>query len=468
VWGLGKVIALEHPEHLGGMIDLSGEASPTEPAEIVHELLHGDGEDLVAFRDDDRLVARLTPRHPRSRSALVVRSDATYLVTGGLGALGRAILQWLIERGARHVCVVGRRGLVSDEAREAVRRYQDAGVDVHVVAADIGDPARTRRLFAELHAHPPLRGIVHAAGVPASGPLDQLDPAGLPAAFRAKISGTWLLHELTRHESLDFFVLCSSMVAVWGAKGQADYIAANAFLDACAHYRRALKLPALSIDWGPLEGGGMLPSDAIAALARMGVATRPIADTGAIVGDLLQSDAVQTVVADIDWRLFRPTYEVRGRRPMFDDVPADSIRDATSRPPAAAGPLVDAPASERRSILRDVVERTLADVLGLTRAQISDPRMGFFNLGMDSLTAMEFRDRLEASLGVSLPATVALDYSTVETLAGYLLTRLPRLEPEAPPASASDAGTEADAAARLQHLSDEEVEAMLLRKLDTL
>jgi acyl transferase domain-containing protein len=469
VWGIGKVIALEHPERLGGMIDLSADATSSDPATIVHQLVHGDGEDLVAFRGGERLVARLAHRRYRSGRPLSIRADATYLVTGGLGALGLEIVSWLTDHGARRVCVVGRNGAHSDAARAAVRRLRNAEVEIDVVQADIGDPAQVRRLFAAMDGRPPIRGIVHAAGVLASGPLSQLDPAALRSAFAAKISGTWLLHQFTQDAALDFFVLCSSMVAVWGGKGHADYVAANSFLDACAHYRRAIGLPALSIDWGPLEGGGMLPADSIRSLSRIGVSTRPITEAGGVVGDLLGSGAVQVVVADIDWALFRRAYEVRGRRPLFETVGDESGRESVGPRPAMVVSLLDAaPPNERDQMLRDLVQRTLAEVLGLTTAQISDPRMGFFNLGMDSLTALEFRDRLAASLGVSLPSTLALDYSTVESVAAYLLATISRTASPGPASVSVDHEPVDDAVRRLQQLSEEEVEALLLKKLEAL
>jgi len=465
VWGLGKVLALEHREIWGGIIDLPSHRSANEAAVVFEEILDSDDEDQIAIRDGERFVPRLMLRHYTPNRNLTIHSDGTYLITGGLGALGLDVARWLATQGARHIALLGRSKTLSQAAKDTVQRLVEGGAEISILKGDVGDMAEMERVFESLRRSPVLRGVVHAAGVPAAGDFDSLTADNIRASFAAKVTGTWILHQLTRRMPLDFFVLCSSMVSVWGAKGQPDYVAANNFLDAFAHYRRALGLPVLSINWGPLTGGGMLPSDFVADLARMGVTTSPMDRAVRILGQLLRCDVIQTAVVNIDWRLFTAVYEARNKRPLFENIQAKTTKSLPARLDLAEQ-LRRTPAGEKQQTVREHVQHTLAAVLRLSPEHVPDPRMGFFDLGMDSLTAMEFRDRLESSLGISLPVSVALDYSTVETLTPYLLHAM-SLTSQHSEQLAEQKGT-STSVEMLQDLSDEDVEQLLLKKLETL
>jgi acyl carrier protein len=395
---------------------------------------------------------------------LTIHSDGTYLITGGLGALGLQVARWLTTQGARHIVLLGRSKTLSQAAKDTVQRLVEGGAEISILKGDVGDMADMERVFESLRRSPVLRGVVHAAGVPAAGDFDSLSADNIRASFAAKVTGTWILHQLTQRMPLDFFVLCSSMVGVWGAKGQPDYVAANNFLDAFAHYRGALGLPVLSINWGPLTGGGMLPSNFVADLARMGVTTSPMDRAVRILGELLRCDVIQTAVVNIDWRLFTAVYEARNKRPLFENIQANTTKTPAPARLDLAEQLRRTPAGEKQQTVREHVQRTLAAVLRLSPEPVPDPRMGFFDLGMDSLTAMEFRDRLESSLGISLPVSVALDYSTVETLTRYLLNAISFTSPH----SEQPAEEKSTSVGLLQDLSDEDVEHLLLQKLETL
>jgi acyl carrier protein len=466
IWGIGKVIALEHPGIWGGMVDLPAQPREDEAYELLAEILDPDREDQIALRNGNRYVARLARgRKPRPRD-VTIRADATYLITGGLGALGQRTARWLTAQGARHLVLLGRRGAVSLESQESVRRLEAEGARILVARGDVANQAEMGKIFGTLKASwPPVRGIVHAAGIPGDQAIGTLNITEIKMMFGPKVLGTWLLHQLTRGMELDFFVCFSSMVSVWGAKRQAHYVAGNHFLDVFAHYRRGIGLPALTINWGPLTGGGMLPPESVADLGRIGVSTCEMDHAIETFAYLLRTDTVQTTSVKIDWRLFKEIYAARGQHRLFEQIEARAGQPASRHSPPPRQilhELEQAPAGERHEILASHIQILLAQVLGLGSSQLPDLRQGFFDIGMDSLTAMELKSRLEASLGTSLPSTLAFDYTTIQTLADYLLNQAlslgePRVE---------DKDALALATARLQQLSETEAETLLIEKLN--
>ena len=478
-WGIGKVIALEHSESWGGMLDLDAEPNAEDAALLLAEVCDSDGEDHVAFRSGQRFVARLARCYPSLQPARPMRADGTYLITGGFGGLGLQTARCLVDRGARHVALLARNGPASHSAQQAVAEMEQLGVDVHVCRADVSDEQAMRRVFAELaDACPPLRGVIHAAGLPGYRPLAEMDTATLDAMFAAKVAGTWNLHQLTKDLDLDFFAGFSSMVSMWGAKGQSHYVAANHFLDVLTHYRRVLGLPALCVNWGPLTGGGMLPVEDVTELARIGVATSEIRNAVEILPRLLSSDIRQVAIVNIHWPLFKGVYESKGRYPLFElleSTTGDIARPMPQDRDAVTSRFRAAPLSERRDILMEHVQTVLARVLSLEASQLLDRRQGFYDMGLDSLTAMELKTELEKSLSVSLPATLAFDYATLDILVEYLMNEklADRLSAATLPASdklEAEVKQNPTGLTRemLERLSDDEVESLLIAKLESL
>jgi acyl carrier protein len=348
-----------------------------------------------------------------------------------------------------------------------VRRLEAEGIRILVAGVDVADEREMLKVFEALEASwPPIRGIVHAAGIPGDQTIDRLEINEIKMMFGPKVLGTWVLEQLTRDMELDFFVCFSSMVSVWGAKRQAHYVAGNHFLDLFAHYRRGMCLPALTVNWGPLTGGGMLPPESVADLRRIGVSTCEMDQAIETFGYLLRTDTVQTTAVEIDWRLFKEIYAARGRDRLFEQI-------ASTQPDQPAGrhstptrrilqELQQAPASERHEILASHIQLQLAQVLGLGSSQLPDLRQGFFDIGMDSLTAMELKSRLELDLGTSLPSTLAFDYTTIQTLTDYLVNESLSLGS----APVEDDDGRAVAAARLEQLSEAEAETLLIEKLN--
>jgi acyl transferase domain-containing protein/acyl carrier protein len=439
LWGLARVIALEHPALWGGVVDLpqcgENENPLAEAAALAAEILDPDGEDAIALRDSMRLVPRLV-RRPLDRDPIPVRSDATYLITGGFGSLGLEAARWLLARGARDLVLVGRRGAATPEAQRAVAALEAAGARIRAVAANVANASAMSDLIDEIRRGPsPLRGIFHAAGTSTQIPITKLEPRAIAETLESKVDGTWVLDRLTRGVALDFFICCSSIASVWGSRDLAAYAAANHFLDSFAHYRRALGLPALAVNWGPIKG-----SDAITAagdvLARIGLATVAPDDAFRALDRLWAPRVAQALVARVDWPLFRQSYEARGRRPLLGELsqavesPEAGPVAAVSMRPALARIIQEQTRGSRREL---IVGHLLQEVQPLIPpgGPAIDPQRGLFEQGMDSLGAIDLARRLTAMLGVPVPTTVIFEHPTVDALAEHLLGVIDAFTPDA-------------------------------------
>jgi acyl transferase domain-containing protein/NADPH:quinone reductase-like Zn-dependent oxidoreductase/acyl carrier protein len=442
LWGFGRAAALEHPQLWGGLADLSPgrENEADEWSRLIDQLTAAPRdsavrEDQVALRDHAVYVPRLVRRVGRSGAApLTLRDDATYLVTGGLGSVGLEIAGYLAAHGARHLVLTGRRA-----PSDAVRHRIDAigeqhGCDVRVIAADVADAHDVARLLATVQAElPPLAGIVHAAGEIGTTPLRALDDAEVDRVFAGKVWGAWNLSEAaldTFGLQLDFFVSTSSIASVWGGFGQTAYGAANAFLDGQAWRLREHGVPAVSVNFGPWSAG-MADEQARAQLERRGVRTLGPADALAGMAELMAASsahgAANGVVARIDWARFLPLYQQAGRRSLLAELEREapaSVQAATPSRPSGTTRLVErltgAPAQQRKKLVVDYLREAVAEVTRVDAAEIREDA-GFFDLGMDSLMAIELRQRLEHGVGKEIPATLAMDHPRLIDVADYLL-----------------------------------------------
>lgn len=477
VWGMARVVALEQPEIWGGIVDLDPQAaSRAADAHLLHRILRQrGGEDFLAQRGGRRYAARLAHCRPPEMAAepLVLRSDATYLISGGLGGLGLRTAGWMVERGARHLVLVGRSD-ASPAAAAGIAELERAGAEVVAARADVAVEAQIAAVLAEVRrSMPPLAGVVHAAGVLADGILLQQDWEGFAAVLPAKIGGAWNLHALTLGVPLDFFLLFSSAASLLGSPGQGNYAAGNAFLDGLAHHRRALGLPALSLNWGPWSEVGMA-----AALRERGERRWASGGMGAVAPEqglkLLEQamlrGSTQVAVLPFDW----PQLAERLPAGHISSLLADLVSAAA--PPATAGlqpavrvellrRLQAAPEHKRHGIIVEHVQEQVALVLGLDAGERPALRQGFAELGLDSLMAIELKNRFQGTLADSLPSTLIFDYPTVETLAAYLVTEVlcPSAVAAAAPAAFAVSGE--PFGAELELLSDEDAEAMLLEEL---
>jgi acyl carrier protein len=312
----------------------------------------------------------------------------------------------------------------------------------------------------------PLRGIVHAAGVIAPTLARDLTPEQVAEGFRAKVEGAWVLHDLTSDLPLDFFVLFSSGAAVWGSRGLAHYAAANHFLDALAHERRARGLPALSVNWGPWAGGGMTSAEGEASFAQVGV--RPIDPARALelLSRLVGAGRTQAAVADVDWTVFAPIYSARARRRLLETLetasPASPDESGTS---ALLLRLREALPCDRQDVLAAHVREEVARILGFDLADADAAGQGFFQLGMDSLMAVDLRRRLERAVGRALPPTLAFDFPSVTAITGYLRREVIAAEFEEPIDDAAETSEMSDPLSMVEQMSDEEVDRLFAARL---
>ncbi|MDC0707025.1 SDR family NAD(P)-dependent oxidoreductase [Stigmatella sp. ncwal1] len=444
LWGLGNVIALEHPELRCERIDLDPSADAVDVTQLAAELAVSGREDRLAFRAGRRLVARLArTKLPPAVRALPLEGEATYLIVGGLGGIGLELARWMVERGARHLVLMGR-SAPGPRAQETLAALKEAGAEISVAMGNVAEREDLARVLGEIRAAmPPLRGVMHAAGVLDDGLLVRQSEERLSLVLAPKILGAMNLHQETLESRLDFFVLFSSVSSVFGTSGQAGYASANAFLDGLAHHRRAQGLPALSINWGPWADVGMaarLPPEAGKAWSSFGLGLLAPSAGFAALERLLCSEAAQVVVAGAS------ETEVKGDFAPFFDVLVSKKPEPT-RAASMGGALEGASPREIRTRLLALLQTQAATVLGLSPSSPVDPRRPLQELGLDSLMALQFRNSLAASLGRALPATLLFDHPTLEKLFEFLTRDLAAVSKAAPvrsrrSAKPSVAGTE--------------------------
>jgi myxalamid-type polyketide synthase MxaC len=443
-------VAIEHPELQPSCIDLDPIPTHREAAELAEELQYGGEEFRVALRGNQRLISRIEPFPFPLESHTSLSANATYLITGGLGRLGSAAAERMIRDGARNL-VLTSRSAVDSPAIDALRTM---GSTVIVVMCDLAQADEVDRLFLETLAPlPPLRGIIHAAGVTEDALLSNQTASGFRRVMAAKVAGAWNLHRHTVLLSLDFFVLYSSAASLMGSAGQANYAAANGFLDALAHHRRTLGLPAISLNWGAWRGSGMAARPEIVnRLKAQGVGTIPFAGGLDILSAVCAGRDLpaQVGVFPAQWAKYVAQLPARLRARLSPMASVSGMPQAED----VLALLSVAPPAETYEVLCGYLRRVLARVLGYKSDAELRLQRPFFELGMDSLTAVEFRTRLQEELQVSLPATLAFDYPDISTLASFLVNTV------APAASLP-----VDASARDAYIWDEATERVALGAL---
>jgi acyl transferase domain-containing protein/acyl carrier protein len=416
--GLSLVIGQEHPELQCCLLDLDPDADDT--AALADELLHPGLEARVAWRSGVRYVARIVPVSGILPSgAPTIRADRTYLITGGLGALGLLTAKALANLGARNLVLTGRTGPSGKEAHLA--QLASLGAKVTIASLDISSPAETTRLFTEtLSGLPALAGVIHAAGVLDDGMILQQSAERFAKVMAPKVAGAWNLHLHTKDLALDFFLMYSSAASLIGSPGQSNYASANAYLDGIAHHRHALGLPALSINWGAWDDEGMAANAQVYdRMAAHGVSAIDPREGTHLLMRLLDLKLPQIGVIPIDWSKFLRQF---GRHipPLFSALAPSGTAGGEE---TFLDRLNTTPLPDKDSTLRRYLREELARVLRFEPGSVS-ARERFFDIGMDSLTALEFRNRLEADLETALPATLAFDYPSLEALGNHLAESL--------------------------------------------
>jgi acyl transferase domain-containing protein/acyl carrier protein len=421
--GLARTVALELPDLRCTRVDLPRTPGSDDVERLVRELLGPDGEEEIALRADGRFVARLERGAVEPGEPPALSPAATYVITGGLGGLGLAVARWLVARGARHLVLVGRNG-PGAAARDAVRAMTETGADVRVMP---GDVARAEDVAAILGAikggMPPLRGVVHAAGVLDDRTLQGMTEEQFWSPLRPKLSGAWNLHTQTLDAPLDFFVLFSSAASLLGSAGQGNYAAANAFLDALAHLRAAHGLPATAIQWGAFSEVGLAAAKENRGerLYHRGIESLTPDEGTVLLGRVLRRPRPEIGLVRLSVRQWLEFHPRMAASPFFAELGEAEWRPQPTRRPHGAA---------RAEIERHVVE-ALGRVLRVPAARV-EPGTPFKDYGMDSLLSLEIRNRLEATLGLRLSATVLFTYPTTGALVEHLTGELRGDEPAAP------------------------------------
>jgi phthiocerol/phenolphthiocerol synthesis type-I polyketide synthase D len=506
LWGLGKTCAIEHPELWGGLVDVDPrEAAPATALQLLAALTHHHSENQLAFRRGRSYVARLVRRDNQPQSELTLRPDASYLISGGLWGLGFEAARWLAERGARHLVLLGRSSLPPRETWASlqtdsrlgrqvagIRELEEAGVDVQYASVDVGDEQQLAGFLRAYRARQPLPicGVLHAAsiwqdrqGQSLVRPLVHLDQEAVRAVFRPKVVGGWNLYRLLQDAELDFFVLFSSGASLFGSAAQGNYAAAGSFLDALAHYARAAGRPALSVDLGAVSATGFGATQEGLRVHEYweshGIERITPSQVLAALELLIPQRVAQVGVMKLDWSQLQQFYPQLANLPLFAHLAAEGIGDGGRQvvPSAAQSAFLQslsmAELTERRRLLEEYLRQKVAGVLRLSASAL-DSESSLTMLGLDSLMAIELKNRIELELQVHIPIVTFLQGPSITQFAGELLAQLAVPTPEAPeqppqPAHAQETRTRlsierADAAqllAQLDQLSDGEVDALL-------
>ena len=425
-------------------MDVLKEQEPARPGAALRKLMErlgaGELEPLIhcrwplaeagaamEFMRDARHIGKIVLTAPPLAEGRL-RPDRTYLVTGGLGGIGCALAGWLAERGAGAIVLNGRRA-PDAEAEETIAALQERGVTVRVELADVTDAGAVDAMLERIKGDlPPLGGVIHSVGVLADASLANQTWERIEQVLWPKVLGAWHLHRATADSDLDLFVLFSSVAGILGNPGQANHAAANAFLDQLAAHRRALGLPGQAIAWGAWSGLGEAEEQRERIARR-----REAAGTGwfspeqglGVLDRLLREDPATSVVLAADWSVFGEALE--GRPSLFDDLlPADedASEDSQGTSEDLLSQLGAAPAETREDLLVSFLQQEVQAVLRLPTSP--EPAVGFFDLGIDSLMAVELRNRLNRAFAgeYAAPNTVVFDYPDIAALARHLAGEL--------------------------------------------
>ncbi|NLG56582.1 MAG: type I polyketide synthase, partial [Rhodococcus sp.] len=438
VWGLGRVISLEHPEIWGGMIDLDPadtDLSHTDPSDTagslsvaLAEVLAQGTEDQVAYRDGQRLVARLerTALEAASPSQLEIVSDRAYLVTGGRGTLGLRIAAWLADRGAEELILLGRSPLPEDPEQgshaakvlSTVEQLRERGVRVHLADADVANFTDVEQLFAPSQPWQDIAGVVHAAGAFTPTPISMMNWETFAGDLAAKVTGVRNIEQASAAANLDFLVLYSSGSSVWGSALAGQYSAANYYLDMAAHRRSRAGHPTYALNWGWFADSAM-GSDHDEYFESMGLFALPDMLAFDALDRLLGSDRAQLTVAPVDWSTFKPVLEAKRVRPLLADFAGStSTQGGTEFTTEVAAATT---AAARTRLITAALQREVAQVLGRDSQTRLDVDLGFFSAGMDSISSVALKRQLDLLLGASVPATAVFEHPTINALGAYLL-----------------------------------------------
>ncbi len=479
VLGLGKVVALEHPEIWGGMIDLPPTNSTEAASYCLEALLQPESENAIAFRNGQRYLPRLV----RCEGALAqtksfkVQSDATYLITGGFGGLGLQLAEWIVNQGAKHLVLLGRKA-PSSAAMQQINALREAGAEIIEAQADISQVKDLQKILVDIGQKlPPLKGIIHLAGILDDGTLLRQDWQRFAKVMAPKVAGAWNLHSQTQNLPLDFFILYSSIASLLGSPGQGNYSAANTFLDTLAHYRQSQGLPAMSINWSPWAEAGMAANLGGSGEERwtdVGINVVSMQQGLQVFEQLLNQTTAQIGVLPINWSKFLEQFPTNAKPQFLSQIISGNASIPTEDKSIVEKhqileQLQAAPPKRRYTILVEYIQKEVATVLKFGSSRLPELHIGFFELGMDSLMTIELKNRLQNFTGHSFGSTLTYEYPTINSLAEYLLNQVLSFETALVIESSIQQETqEHQMLAEIEQLSLDELEALVNAELAAL
>ena len=420
LWGLANAIAVEHPEYWGGIIDLDAETNDNEASNLIAVINNSEKEDRIAIRENKIYVSRLIKTNNSEITNDNIKLDANgcYLITGGLGALGLTVAEWLTTKGAKHLILTSRKN-PSQSAQTEINRLTQNGVTIKIISADVSnydDVSRMINSRSPLLVKGGIKGIIHAAGVLDDGTLQSQTWSRFATTISPKVIGAWNLHQATQDIDLDFFVMFSSVASLIGSPGQSNYGVANAGLDAIARYRRSLNLPATSINWGPWGDAGMAvtqkfnlkgldlinPQSGLAALER-----------------LLGNNLTQVGVISADWNQLSQQFPYIRKSNYFAELV--DLPTAKNNTTGIFEQLLATPVPNRKTYLTNYLQQAIAEIMQIDQSSLAVTD-SLIDLGIDSLMVMEAINQLKGDLQLMLYPREFYEHPQIDSLAAYLAT----------------------------------------------
>jgi len=469
LWGLGRTLAVEHPDLWGGIIDLDPETSLLEQVSAIWDEISHPSEEQVALRTGQRYVPRLLPYQPSFPvEPITIKANATYLITGCFDEIHVNLAQWLMEKGARYLLLMGE-GEPTPEIRDRLKQMHATNTTVVLFNSSSSQSESVANVLQYIQEQmPSLSGIIHAEGRHEDSILLQQTKRSFAQVLAPKVTGTWNLHLLTQDIPLDFFVMFSSALCLLGSPGQSNYAAANAFVDALAHYRQSLGLPALSVNWTPWSHQD---NPVVRRWANWGVGSVDWQQGGKILEQLLAGHVAQVAVMPVQWSKFTQAFPRGQNLPLCTDISRNQS-PVVHQPKSSSATkfyqsLENAPPSRRKDLIFAAVQTEVAKVLRMKSAQVEEKKP-FNEMGMDSLTAVELRNALMELAKITLPATLVFEYPTLESLSDYLAELvLPNITSSTTNASPTVSHIQ-PALEAIEQFSEDELEALLAQELATL
>jgi len=438
LWGYAKTAYLEHPEWRGGLIDVSQHKNPNTAKQILYKILKPEQERCVLLREGVQYIEQLYAAPCSPTNTLKLRNDGAYIITGGLGGLGLKSAAWLVNNGVKHIILISRRELPQQAQWEQLSQENPeysflkelislkSKVDVlEIIAMDISDVEKLESFFNTLNTkNTVVRGIVHAAGVNWFSKLIDIDIAKLQQTLKIKTAASWQLHTLTKNMDLDCFILFSSVSAVWGSVELSHYTAANYFMDLLARYRQTLKLPALSVNWGPWAEVGMSSGTReVEVLGKLGFNLMPPNTALNALKNQLSTGNAVAVIGDINWGKFKPFVDFSLRPSLFTPVMPE---DYVQLKPASEGvtEILNSTMKQARKKIEEVVRLELRRVMLVDSMGPIEATERFNMLGMDSLMAISFVVEIEQYFNINLPNTLPYNYPHIKAVSDYLFQEI--------------------------------------------